>query len=578
MEIKNKTAHPLFEKLSESFRLVVNPISKKPAIIKYIHAIGNKGKLFFCTAALLVRISLVCTKYQAMKLSSAFLLFLLLASACQIPTETKKVGRLSEVVAPLYDSSLRPFYHGVASGDPLQDRVIIWTRVTPVDSASSIRVKWEMSPDENFQTILRHDTVSTTPERDYTVKVDVTGLSAGQVYYYRFAALGATSVIGRTKTLPAKDPDQLKFAVVSCSNWEFGYFNPYARIAEKELDAVVHLGDYIYEYAVGKYGNKNSDRKNLPAHEIVSLQDYRTRYSQYHLDQGLRSARQAHPFITVWDDHEVANDVYNAGAQNHQPEEGDFMTRKDAAKKAYYEWLPIRESEKHYRAFQFGQLADLIMLDERLEGRVKPLDSLSDPSYKSTYRTMLGEEQLSWFEDKLRTGQRWKIIGNQVLFSPLDQRAVNPGQGVNLDSWSGYPLERNRLADLIQDNRIKNVVFLAGDTHSSWAIEVINDALTSTRQKNKQPFAVEFGTTSVSSGNANEYAPDNEVIEREKKYLASNPHVKFTNHRDHGYILLTVTPEKTIAEWYYVSTLMKIDTTEHLGKRFEVANGTATLR
>jgi alkaline phosphatase D len=513
-----------------------------------------------------------------MNRSALVVSLLCVLTACQIPKESVTVKKFTEEVAHLYDSSLRPFYHGVASGDPLKDRVIIWTRVTPVDSVSSIPVRWEISENENFIPLVRTDTVSTSPSRDYTVKVDVDRLSAGTTYYYRFSALDKTSMVGRTKTLPEKSPDSLTLAVVSCANWEFGYFNPYARIAERDVDAVVHLGDYIYEYATGKYGNKNSDRKNLPAHEAVTLSDYRTRYSQYHLDEGLRKVRQQHPFITVWDDHEVANDVYSLGAQNHQPEEGDFMTRKEAAKKAYYEWIPIRESKKIYRTFQYGQLADLIMLDERLEGRVKPLDSLNDPAYKNEYRTMLGEEQLTWFERQLQDGKGWKIIGNQVMFSPIDQSAGNPGQGVNLDSWGGYPLERNRISDFIQSTKVKDVIFLAGDTHASWALEVINDPRTSTNKNTKAPFAIELGTTSISSGNANEYAPDAEVIQREKKFMDMNQHLKYTNQRDHGYLLLTLTAKKAVAEWYFVDELLTISNAEHLGKRFEIHHGIPALK
>jgi alkaline phosphatase D len=508
----------------------------------------------------------------------SFFAFIVVLAACQVPKESTSVKKFTEAVAPLYDSSLRPFYHGVASGDPLTDRVIIWTRVTPSDSVASIAVRWELSEDENFSTVLRSDTVLTSPAKDYTVKIDVDKLQAGQTYFYRFAALGKTSLVGRTKTLPAKSPDSVTFAVVSCSNWEFGYFNAYARIAEKEVDAVVHLGDYIYEYATGKYGNKNSDRKNLPPHEIVTLEDYRTRYSQYHLDEGLRKVRQQHPFITVWDDHEVANDVYKEGAQNHQPEEGEFLTRKEAAKQAYFEWLPIRENEKIYRTFRYGDLADLIMLDERLEGRVKPLDSLNDPAYKNEYRTMLGKDQLSWFESQLKEKDRWKIIGNQVMFSPLDQGAGNPNQGINLDSWGGYPLERNRISNFIQSNRINDVVFLAGDTHSSWALEVINDPRTSSNKNIKVPFAVELGTTSISSGNANEYATDEEVIQREKKFMEMNRHLKYTNQRDHGYLLLTVTQTRAKASWYFVDELLTMSAREHLGKTFVIERGKAALR
>lgn len=221
------------------------------------------------------------------------LLFLILAFGCSPKKETYPV--LKEAVSALFGQSLAPFYHGVASGDPLADRVVIWTRVTPQDSLPKIAVTWEISADQDFSTVLQSDTLSTTPLRDYTVKVDVTGLSPDTYYYYRFKALNATSPTGRTKTIPTGMRDSIAFAVVSCSNWEWGYFNAYARIADKQVDAVLHLGDYIYEYGVGRYGDTTIGRFNLPPHEIVSLQDYRTRHSLYRLDEGLRAMSAAHP-------------------------------------------------------------------------------------------------------------------------------------------------------------------------------------------------------------------------------------------------------------------------------------------
>ena len=205
-------------------------------------------------------------------------------AACQSGRD--QFGKLSEPVAPLYQTDQGPFYHGVASGDPLSDRVIIWTRVTPADSLPVVEVEWEMAEDEVFQTVVQKETVRTSPERDYTVKIDVTGLDPNQYYYYRFKALDRTSPVGRTKTLPRETTDSLTFAVVSCSNWQHGYFNAYDRIAEREVDAVIHLGDYIYEYGSGN--SRMAERLHLPDHEIVTLSDYRTRYSQYHLDGGLR--------------------------------------------------------------------------------------------------------------------------------------------------------------------------------------------------------------------------------------------------------------------------------------------------
>lgn len=485
---------------------------------------------------------------------------------------------LNEEVAPLYDSALKPFYHGVASGDPLMDRVIIWTRVTPTDSVSSILVTWEVAEDINFSAIYRSDTLRTSPLRDYTVKVDVDSLKPGRFYYYRFKAFGKNSIVGRTKTTQATGTNPIKLAVASCSNWEFGYFNAYEMIAQRELDAVVHLGDYIYEYATGGYGDTTIGRKNVPSHEIVTLKDYRTRYSQYHTDRGLRAARQQHPFITIWDDHEVANNVYKTGAENHQGVEGNFEKRKADAKQAYYEWLPIREAKYHYRSFSFGSLLDLIMLDERLEGRTKPAESITDPQYNNDAQSMLGEDQLLWLESTLEKSKAtWKVIGNQVIFSEVDQSGPFPKQPRNLDSWDGYPIERNKLASFIQEKKVSNLLFITGDTHAAWAFEVTNDSKSYDSKTSKGAFAVEFGTTSITSSNWNEYTSDDTVRIGEAQLLKSNPHLKYGNARDHGYLLLTLSQEKAIAEWWYVQSLREVLAAELLGKQMIVREGTHRL-
>jgi alkaline phosphatase D len=506
--------------------------------------------------------------------ASLLFLVLLIIFSCQKPPQEKS-KKLNELVSPLFDASLKPFYHGVASGDPLTDAVIIWTRVTPEDSVASVNAKWEVSDTPSFDNILQSDTAAALADHDYTIKVDVKNLKPATFYYYRFKALGNMSPVGRTTTISTSS-EKISVAVVSCSNWEFGYFNAYRGIAKKNLDAVVHLGDYIYETPRGGYGNKDIDRKHLPENKLVSLADYRIRYSQYHLDEGLRLARMTHPFITVWDDHEVANDVYASGAKAHDNNsDGDFFKRKAAAKKAYYEWMPIREKDKLYRTFAFGKLASLIMLDERLEGREKQLEQNSD-SALFTDRSMLGKEQLAWFEKELSDQiPTWKIIGNQVLFSDLDQSAKTPGHQRNLDSWDGYPVEKKAIEDFITSNKILNVVFLAGDTHTSWALNVVPDPFS---KNPKSPIAVEFGATSISSGNANESAPDDSVKVREQKLLRVNPHLKYVNQRDHGYLLLTVTPQKVTTDYYFVETLARPDEGERLEKSFSVLAGKSLLK
>lgn len=504
-------------------------------------------------------------------------LILLLAIFFTISCSTKKTALppLKQAVAIHFDAAMKPFYHGVASGDPLPDRVIIWTRVTPDDSVSAVPVKWEVAEDENFSSIYQSDTTSASALRDYTVKVDVDALKPDHVYFYRFSALGKTSIVGRTKTAPVATKDSLRFAIASCANWEFGYFSAYDKMADQPiLDAVLHLGDYIYEYGVGRYGDTTLGRINIPPHEIVSLQDYRTRYSLYRLDKGLRRVHQQHPFIAIWDDHEIANNSTVTGAQNHQPEEGDYEKRKAAAKQTYYEWMPIRESKELYRAFSFGPLADVIMLDERLAGRDPEITDINNPTLKSEERSMLGATQLRWFENALQSSKAtWKVIGNQVIFSDVFIKDIYPKMERNLDSWDGFPSEKKKLVDFIRANKIQDIIITSGDTHASWAFEAAVDIT-----KNYQPFAVEFGVTSISSGNLDERKSVDTVKIMEQNLLKRNPHIKFNNHRDHGYLLLTLYPTETKAEWYFMETLKQPISNQILGKKFVVTKGSSRLK
>jgi len=265
------------------------------------------------------------------------------------------------------------FTHGIAAGDPTQGGFVIWTRAT--GQGGVVNLRWEVAEDEGFTRIVQSGTVQAAAARDHTAKVDVTGLRAGREYFYRFHSADAVSAIGRARTLPGSGVEQARLAVVSCSHYGFGYFNAYPAIADLEepVDAVVHLGDYIYEYGVDGYGGPESralGREHDPAHEIVTLADYRLRHAQYKTDPDLQAAHARAPFICVWDDHETANDAWMHGAENHQPEtEGDFAQRKAAALKAYYEWMPIREAEPGalreaiHRSFHFGDVASLMMVE-----------------------------------------------------------------------------------------------------------------------------------------------------------------------------------------------------------------------
>jgi alkaline phosphatase D len=282
-------------------------------------------------------------------------------------------------------------------------------------------VRWQIARDGAFTDIARSGELTTDGDRDYTVKVDVTGLSPATTYYYRFIALGGSSPIGRTRTAPSGGVARLRFAVVSCSSYAHGFFHAYRSIAQRlDLDAVVHLGDYIYEYGSGQYGTA---RPYEPEHEILNLADYRARYAYYRKDPDLQAVHRQHPFIAVWDDHESANNAWVDGAENHTPgAEGKWADRKAAAAQAYAEWMPIRELEgptKIYRSLRYGDLAELIMLDTRSWGREEQVPQ-SDSRINDPNRQLLGQDQEAWLSERLRTSTaQWKLVGQQVMMGQL---------------------------------------------------------------------------------------------------------------------------------------------------------------
>lgn len=518
------------------------------------------------------------------------LLLLILLISCQPTASEKSVGSQLEdndqlsTLVDLLDPAKAPFYFGLASGDPLPDAVILWTKVLP-DSSGPIEVRWEVAADSLFSEIRQKGTTRAVPENGYTVKIDVKGLSPNTSYYYRFSALGRRSPVGRTRTAPeiGSPVDSIRLAVVSCSNYEAGYFNAYRALArERDLAAVLHLGDYIYEYAVGVYGDTSLGRTHLPSHEIVSLDDYRIRYGQYRLDEDLQEVHRLHPFITIWDDHEITNNAYVAGAQNHQPGEGNYEDRKAAARQAYYEWLPVRDklSGELYRQLSFGLLADLFMLDERLAGRTSQADSLSQPGFADSTRTMLGKEQRQWLLGNLAASEaQWKIIGNQVIFSDLNFEGIIPGWQINLDAWDGYPFEKKQILNFLEQNSIENTIFVTGDSHCSWAFEVPAGQQAYRERGSEAALAVEFGATSITSSNYDERVGMDTVAMLTNMYRAPerNPHLKYVDLAQHGFLLLKLTQEKATAEWHYVSTIREARAKTSVGKRFSVKTGSHQL-
>lgn len=461
---------------------------------------------------------------------------------------------------------LAPFYHGVASGDPLSDRVIIWTRVTPsttVQPGEAILVSWRVASDVNMNNIVSTGTASTSSLRDFTVKVDVTGLSPKTCYYYDFTYEGTNSLVGRMKTAPSTNADSVRFAVVSCSDYENGYFNSYASIVERnDIDAVLHLGDYIYEYvaAPGVDG-----RIVEPANEIVTLTDYRTRYSHYRLDKDLRNVHQQYAFISVWDDHETANNSWMNGAENHtEGAEGTWSARKSSGKQAYFEWMPVREqsedSTRLYRKITYGNLINLYMLDTRLEGREEQVGA-TDPETSNPNRTILGNEQYNWLATELENSTaQWNILGQQVMMAPLTAF----GAVLNTDQWDGYPAERTKLYNHILDNNIENIVVLTGDIHTSWANDLPHTGYNSSTGAGSA--GVEYVVTSVTSSSSPLGIPTALIT-------AANPHIKWSDLTKKGYLVLDINQQRVQGDYWFCNSITTPSTNVSLGNKFHVNSG-----
>lgn len=516
------------------------------------------------------------------------------------------------------------FSWGVASGDPLADRVIIWTRVAP-SLGTSVAVQWDVALDANFTQMVRRGRALTSASTDHTVKVDVLGLPANTPLFYRFIAGGQTSPVGRTRTLPVGQVDEVKLAVFSCSNYPAGYFNAYAAAAQMSgIHAALHIGDYIYEYARGGYASDNAaamNREVLPATELLALNDYRTRYAQYRTDPDLQALHAAMPWICVWDDHEVANDTWKAGAENHQANEGDFFVRRNAAVKAYHEWLPTRPPVpgnplQIYRSFSFGNLVDLHMLDTRVIARDQQLDyanyttasgfnaaafqaDMSNPS-----RQMMGNAQMQWLTSRLAsTSSTWTLLGQQVLMGRMNIPAplvlgqisfssyvgllykaqtapatltpqeaavlAQPAIPYNLDAWDGYAVARETLLGTVRAFN-KNLVVLAGDTHNAWASDLAD------HQGNQ--VGVEFATPGVTSPGLETYFPTESPVAVAAGLEQIIGPLVYAETSSRGFMVVTATPAECRSDWYFVGSILSRSSSATLGKSLRTLPGTGNRK
>jgi alkaline phosphatase D len=508
------------------------------------------------------------------------------------------------------------FEQGVASFDPTHHQVIIWTRYTTTQP--SAKILWQVAYDATFSTIFRSGIVTTDANRDYTVAVELQNLGENKKLYYRFfnEADGATSVVGETITLPI-NATAIKLAVCSCSNYPAGLFNVYQAMAKSDADVIVHLGDYIYEYAQSQYGtNQFTDtlnRKHQPANEIISLEDYRIRYKQYRSDKNLQLAHQKKPFICVWDDHEIANDTYKDGAENHQTNEGSFEVRKAAAIKAYSEFMPLRTSDVNviYRNFEIGNLVNLIMLDTRVIGRDKQLEysdyiSQTTGAFNATAfqtdwlnpnRTLLGTSQKNWLLSQVSgSSAKWQVLGQQVLmgkmFMPTEllfslgavvggtpgalaqfQTTMAALVAIKLRYLNNDPTLTN--AEIARINNVlpynldawdgypaeremlyasfaasgKKIICLAGDTHNAWYSDLVSNGNT--------VIGKEFATASVSSPGLDYYlgidAASIANFEFGMETLIND--LTYLNASDRGYLSLRFTASAVESNWNFVNTI-----------------------
>jgi len=506
------------------------------------------------------------------------------------------------------------FTHNVASGEPGQDSMLLWTRYVPVGDQASVRLEVEVALDEGFTKTVSGGSVRSGAYRDWTAKFVADGLKPGTVYWYRFVAPdGSKSPVGRTKTLPQGDAARFGLAVFSCSNLPTGWFNAYAHAAARtDLDLWLHTGDYVYEY--GPASTKEADwavgramEALQPQSEMVSIADYRLRYASYRADPDLQRLHQMAPMVAFWDDHESTNDSWEGGAQNHQPAtEGDWNIRRAAAMQVYREWMPV--SDEPWKAYEIGTLATLYRTESRLLGRTQQADfgslfRASDPDaaikdfrdgiWRDPSATMLGASQESWLAHQFKANTRstaWQLVGMGTILGRTvmprnaidwlradvgakkvasyrnNVRAAAQGLPMWMDRWDGYPAARSRLLKAAQQADA-DLVMLSGDSHNAWAYAL---------SEGGRPAGVEFAGHAVTSrGMEGDMGADPKTVA--EGFVAANPELKWADTSRRGYMMVEVTPRRVTGEWLFMRTIKTRDAALEGSHRMHVESGRKTF-
>jgi alkaline phosphatase D len=474
--------------------------------------------------------------------------------------------------AVLSQSDLIAFRHGVASADPLPDGVLLWTRCS-TEGPGPVDVRWWVNLRPDPAGAVATGTAVASAAGDFTVHVDVGGLEPSTSYWFGFRAGDATSPPGRTRTAPAPDgpPVPLRLGVASCAYWSCGFFNAYANLAARDVDLVVHVGDYLYENDLVSR-SRRAVRAHRPRGPVVTLDDYRARYAQYRTDPDLQALHGRHPVVAIWDDHELGGGAWREGATAHLPERyGPWKDRRAAAVQAYFEWMPVRRAARDsvFRTVRLGPLGDLVLLDTRLVGRDRPAAGAHRPVWRmeDPNRSLLGEDQWQWLEGQAAAAKAadvgWLLIASQVMMAPLRLLGLAGGIGMNPSQWDGYPAERQRLYDMLgRTGWTSDVAVLSGDIHSSWAADL--------------PVGAEFVSPSVTTDSFARTVlprvPGASAVVR-RLLLSQNRHLRLGDLDRHGYVVVDVGEERVQADWWHLDTIARRHRAERWAGGWQLSRG-----